>query len=176
MREGAFKKRFMAAPNVVVRCAIPQDAQKLAPNLRSADLLEIRQNTGFPPAVELIRPFAAPGTKKIYAIDHDGIVLGMFGVNQSRRFQKERVGVPWFLGTDHLMDRYWRRLVRESPRWIEVLMEDYDALENLVCAENTVHVAWIRRMGFTIVGDLPKYGKGQSRFLRFRMEKRQENI
>ena len=57
----------------------------------------------------------------------------------------------WYdiLGTD-LVKRHRRNLAREAPHYIRLMLKDHPRLINRVHAANTVAVAWLRRVGFTL--------------------------
>lgn len=59
------------------------------------------------------------------------------------------VGVPWMLGTPAVY-RNQRALQRYAPRYIAGLLHRYGHLMNIVHAENTVSIRWLKRLGFML--------------------------
>lgn len=150
-----------------VRHAKIQDVGALASNLRDADRREIEAFSSQPPLVEILRPFFSPG--EVYAIETDQ-VIALFGVGPSQ--QDQSVGVPWLLGTEAFPKCCLRDLSMQGPYWLKYLMRNYQALENHVYAANDVHVRWIKRLGFRVVGT-SYLGHRRERFLRFRLNQRE---
>lgn len=58
-------------------------------------------------------------------------------------------GIPWLLGTD-LVTRHRRVLARHARDYIPRMLDVYPRLVNHVHARNTVAVAWLRHLGFTL--------------------------
>lgn len=73
-----------------------------------------------------------------------GELVCIFGVGPH-----EGAGGPWMLGTP-LVKRHRRNLARLAPHYIRLMLRDYVRLVNWVHADNTVAIAWLRRMGFTL--------------------------
>lgn len=150
-----------------VRIAVLDDVDNLDTRLRSVDRTEIRKNSGLTGAQALRGAFASPGPKKIYSIDYAGRVLGMFGVRVTRVTPYDRIGAPWMVCSDELLEKYRRRFLKEYPIWIADLSEGYTLLENYVYAKNEGHIRWIRWAGFELVEYIEEYGIGKTPFWRF---------
>lgn len=73
----------------------------------------------------------------------------MFGVAES---VWPGVGVPWLLATRHLSPK---DLIREGPRFIELMHSKYRTLSNHVHAANERAVRWLAWAGFTIEPAIP---------------------
>ena len=71
----------------------------------------------------------------------------MFGV--SPHFE-EGIGFIWLLGTDEIKDISWQFL-RESREWLEKISSPYKMVCNMVHEENTVHIKWLKFLGFTFL-------------------------
>jgi len=149
----------------VVRRAVPQDALRLAPALRSEDVAEIRACTGREPALELLQPFCNPHAR-VFSVYFDGAPIAMFGVSPAR-WVRGKVGAPWLLASEELF-RFSFRLARESRRWVATLADGYELLENFAYAENSTHLRWLEWCGFRLVRREP-WGVSRLPFWRFQM-------
>jgi hypothetical protein len=58
-------------------------------------------------------------------------------------------GIPWLLGTE-LVPKHGRVLARYARAYIPEMLQVYPRLINHVHAKNTVAVAWLRRIGFSL--------------------------
>lgn len=135
-----------------VRQSIPSDAYIMAPNLRAADLLEC-EGHGIAP-VDALKAAYQFGTENLTGIGRDGTILGMCGI-----------GVPiakgvmsvWMLGTDQLFsDRKYRRYLHlRSGNCVDVWVDRYGSIGNVVHSENLVHIRWLEKLGFTLFKDNP---------------------
>ena len=115
------------------------DITDLAANLRQQDVAELRalEFTDMPHVVRhcvLLSDWC-------WAARVDGGLACIFGVSKN--------GEPWMLGTD-LVAKHRRNLAREAPHYIRLMLKDHPRLINRVHAANTVAVAWLRRVGFTL--------------------------
>ncbi len=102
----------------------------------------------------------------LYTVTVSGVPAAVFGVAQHP--EVAYAGIPWMLGSDRIL-RARRELLREAPKWITLLLSQYPVLVNLVHKENTVSLAWLRRMGFEFHEDI-ELPSGEL-FTRFVMEK-----
>lgn len=95
----------------------------------------------------------------------DGEVACIFGVAPFGG----GAGVPWMLGTD-LVTQNRRALARLAPAYISQMLGVFPHLLNVVHARNTVAVAWLKRVGFTLQPAQP-YGPHGEPFHRFEMRR-----
>jgi hypothetical protein len=142
-----------------VRAAELEDADELAPKLRKADLQEIQAATGLPPqqVLQVGVEYSAPACT---VIDSSGEVVGMFGVEPGA----PQTGVVWLLGSDALGTR---QFIRECRTWLRGLHATYPLLYNYIDKRNTLHIRWLRYMGFTFIAEHPQHGYEQRPFLEF---------
>lgn len=59
------------------------------------------------------------------------------------------LGVPWLIGTP-AVTRNRRALMRLAPAYIRHMLQTYPRLVNGVHADNSVSIAWLRHLGFTV--------------------------
>lgn len=150
-------------PAAYIRPSVPADVPIVASNMRAADVAEL-QAAGEQPDKALLHGLLM--SKPCLTIcKADGTSVAMCGVTP----QMEDVGVAWLLGTNELVeDRATRRwLLREGKAQVAKVMRTYRVLWNCVDARNTVHIRWIRWMGFTFIAEHPNYGAEGRLFLEF---------
>ena len=127
---------------VRVRPAQTTDAVELAPRLREADLREIQAGSNRTPQAALESALSI--STQAYAIECNGRVEALFGVADTNDPQ---LGAVWLLGSDNLKAfRY--TFLRHSKTWLNKLFADYRLLGNWVDARNTVHIEWLKWLGF----------------------------
>jgi hypothetical protein len=68
-------------------------------------------------------------------------------------------GLPWLIGTP-LIDRHRGAFMRRSPAYIARMLAVFPQLINVVDTRNTRAIAWLRRMGFTILPAQPTGAAG----------------
>jgi len=136
-----------------VRPAIPPDCVEIARNLREADLMEIVAGGHSDPLRCLMDCFER--TERPMTGVWNGTPICLFGVSRIRyRFFDDKgkwcprgIGAPWLLGTDEITDARWSFL-KESRVWLDQIKNDYDLLWNRVHSRNTVHIRWLKWLGF----------------------------
>lgn len=137
--------------HLIITAADLRDAQLLGPRLRQADRDEIDAVTGEPPEVVIhrgIRQSVEPLT-----LLRSGLPIAVFGVVD----HGWGCGTPWLLGTPEILD-HWREFARRSREVLADVRPSFATLSNWVDARNTVHVRWLRWLGFTIGAPQP-YGR-----------------
>lgn len=143
-----------AYKNCVVRVARLEDAFKLASHLRTEDLIEIRSaHKDRPPYKSLVDGIviSSPDCWTIEA--NNGDIIGIFGVARV----SETVGSVWLLGSGRIKS-IQREFLRHSRFWMDMIQEKYPLLGNVVYAENTIHIRWLKWLGFTFIRKIEKYG------------------
>ena len=142
----------------------PSDIPYIAENLRAADLAEVKASSKFTPLEVLLYSFLA-GKPCMTICKGDETPVAMWGVTP----ESDTVGRVWMLGTDELTkDKSLRlRFLREAKLHLNEILKSYAVLWNYVDARNTVHLRWIRWMGFTFVAKHPHYGEEQRPFFEF---------
>jgi hypothetical protein len=146
------------------------EAEWLATRLREGDRREVFASTGRPP--EEVLPLAFDIAAECYTIrgSNSDDPIGIFGVGNSGLHKGTgRVGIPWMLCTDALVNDHGVALLRVSRQWVRCLGRNYDALANYVYAENDVHVRWLQWCGFALRKLPVKYGPFDQPFYPFAM-------
>lgn len=148
-----------------VRPATPADADSLAPRLRQADLNEIAAATDESPVAVLRRGVEESGVCfAIVSPSDPSEVWGLFGSTPLPA--SPLVGSVWLLGSDQLT-RIAYRFLRQSKPWLDRLFGDRKLLCNVVDARNTVHVRWLRWLGFRFVSRRENFGRNGEAFIEF---------
>lgn len=139
------------------------DAEYLAPKLRERDLQEIHAVSGLEPLPALLLCVRVSEVL-CTIVGSDERPAGMFGVSPI----DEIAGAVWLLGTDELVKPPLRRqFLSEGLRYLDKLHTYRELLCNVVDERNTVHVRWIKWMGFTFIKRHEAYGFEQRPFLEF---------
>lgn len=152
-----------------VRPATAEDAHRLAPQLRKADLQEIDAASGSSPLLALLRGVVE--SSKVFAITSPSDpkdVFALFGVAPLKEAGTADIpiGAVWLLGSDKLTSVSYRFL-RESDKWLAELARGYRLLCNVVDARNTTHIRWLRWLGFRFVAHRPGFGRNGEAFIEF---------
>lgn len=146
-----------------IRRALVADAVTLAPRLREADRNECRAFLGIEP--EGVLPLNVNTAEKAWCfVGDNGEPVGMFGVSPVD--QHPYFGIVWMVTTPEITD-YRRELIRLAPIWLDRMHSLYPLLGNHVDARNTLHVRWLRRMGFSFLRTLPTFGVERRPFHEF---------
>lgn len=152
-----------SAPIGRVRFSVPEDVNRLLEiGLREADLMELKA-LGVTPRESLIRGYeiSAP----CLTVTVDGLPAAMFGVSPDPN--NPMAGFVWLLGTDDLM-KVSRQFLRESVKWLDLLGERFHVLANAVHQDNTIHIRWLRWIGFSFLGRRGQFIEfARSQFIEF---------
>lgn len=153
--------------NPYVRLALKADASALAPRLRQEDVEEISHGSGLAPEVAL--RFALQVSNIAYAVIWKGEVVALFGVSQDLDWNLGGgPGLPWMLASPEIR-RIRKSFLRECSTYVQSWLKAHGKLEGMVWAKNTVHIQWLRWLGFEMDPPIP-YGINNEPFQRFYME------
>lgn len=137
-----------------VRSYRPGDEYDLAPRLRAEDLREIELFSNGKDPVDVLREGAEQSVPSCTIIGNIGFVAGMFGAVP----QENGIARIWLLGSDELVQQpLSRQFLRECRKYLSAMETLYPALGNKIDARNTVHIKWLRWMGFTFIRQEPQY-------------------
>jgi len=143
-----------------IRLATEEDIAYIAPRMRQADKDEVWASGGYMPEEALRMSYRA--SEPCFAAVNGDEPVTMFGVAPLT----DNVGAIWLLGTDAITDKIPISFLRWSRRFLPFLMEPYDMVCNQVYAGNTVHIKWIRWLGFSFIRET-KFGPRNNRFYEF---------
>lgn len=137
--------------------ATPDHARALCPLLRPADRAEVHASVGLPP--ELVLPdMVGPGREAWAMFTSDHEIAGLFGVDPV--FNHPHIGVIWLLGSDQLQ-AHSVEFLRKSREWVDIYNQRYTLLLNRADARNTLHLRWLRWLGFTLIREAPWGAEGR---------------
>jgi len=148
---------------LTIRRAKVADAVSLAPRLRDADRAECFAAAGASP--ELLLPLQVEQGSYVWAAeDQEGIVQGLFGVDVVKA--NRHFGTIWMMTSDAVL-QHKRDLVRLAPKWLARMHRIRPLLGNRIDARNTLHVRWLRRLGFVFLKTIPDHGAERRPFHEF---------
>jgi hypothetical protein len=142
-----------------VRDAKLLDCLILGSNLRDADRWEIWHVARKSPVDAFMDGYRI--SDRPLVIEWKGQPVAMFGVSGN----KGSVGVPWMLGTDEIK-KIGKSLLKECRSYVEEMHREYPVLTNLVWSKNTVHIAWLKWLGFEF-GEAKPLGPDNELFIQF---------
>jgi scaffold protein Gp13 len=138
------------------------DEYDLAPRLRQADLQEIQAASGRDPVI-VLREGAERSVPSCTIMGNTGYVAGMFGVVPEGDF-----GRIWMVGSEELTKApLSRQFLRECRDFVNVMERPYLAIGNYIDERNTVHIRWLRWLGFIFIHRHENYGFEKRTFLEF---------
>jgi hypothetical protein len=147
---------------IKVRSSIRQDIPWLAQTMRPEDRDEVYAGSKDTPHKALIKGFTY-STECFTVACPEGKPLAMFGYVAA---PQDNVSYVWMLGSTELLKHRWSFL-RQSREWVDYLQSKAPILTNLVDRRNTVHIAWLKWLGFKFVRVLPEYGHLKLPFVEF---------
>lgn len=130
--------------NLIVRPATVDDCAELALTMRQADRTELALGGSRGPYDALMRGFVMSEAPNAVEAP-DGSVVALGGVVRLT----PGMGSPWMLGADALEDIKWPFL-RECKARLMELHSAYPSLYNEVWEGNTLHIRWLKWLGFTV--------------------------
>lgn len=142
----------------------PGDAAKLAPNLREADVQEIKSASGLTPLEALTAAYEISSPCYTVVVeDEDQTIVAMFGTVATGR---PDTGVVWLLAAPLLL-QHSKEFIKQSDVWLTQLHQKYPILWNFVDKRNKTHIGWLKLIGVNFVGEDPEHGIDRLPFLEF---------
>lgn len=138
-----------------LRPATGADVLALSGSMRAADVREV-EATGSDPLTALSDGLRV-SDEPIVATYQDDRPICMAGV--SADLHDPSIGYIWMLGSDELATRPMTFL-RGARALVEHWNRQYPILTNVVDARNTLHIKWLRWMGFTFIARTPHGPEG----------------
>lgn len=146
---------FRPSTDLEVRPAIAADVPHLALRLRHEDMAEIVAASGETPAVALGRGWLE--SEPCWTVLYKGEPSAMFGVCPTADVEWARFGRVWFLGSDKA-DLWSLSMHKFTTAWLRELCKGFDILGNVVDERQTVHLRWLKRVGFRQIRRYPQWG------------------
>ena len=141
---------------------VVEDVDFIAPRLRKADYNECLASTGQQPLGVLLNSLNL-GDISLTLRAPNGDRVGLCGVVPSAL---KEAGVVWMVATDDI-HQHQTTFLRNSKRALQNLSKDYLVLFNCVDARNSVHIKWLKWMGFTFINKHENYGAEKRLFYEF---------
>lgn len=143
-----------------VREYVPSDADEIAQQMRQADRDEVAAHSGSTPYDAVTRGMSLSEIRCTIVRAWGHKPVGVFGVTED--------GTIWCLGTDDLTRKpLVYQFMKECRRYVDLLHASYPLLHNVIDARNTVHIKWLRWMGFQFIRRIPHFGVENKPFLEF---------
>ena len=143
-----------------LRVATEQDCIYLSENLRKEDYQEIKEVSGLPPLASLIIGLRISDVPLVIC-DENNKPVAMLGVVPQGLF-----GVIWMVGTEELK-KISLSFIKNCKGVCDVLQKNYQLLCNFVDARNTLHINWLKWMGFTFINKHQQHGVERRLFYEF---------
>lgn len=140
----------------VLRAATPADAFRIAPLLREKDKLEIDVLSGTSPSAALLASLEQPGEVLFAETAGDHRPILICGVAPTHPKAAAAAAI-WMLGTP-LIEQYALASVRDARRSIERWHDTYPLLWNRALEANTLHLRWLKLLGFSFIRRVPVRG------------------
>jgi hypothetical protein len=138
--------------NYYMTPAVEADAYTFADKLREDDKAEIHAASGWHPVDALL--FGIRGSNKVTSVwTEQGEPICIFGVSDHPG--DTSVGIPWMLGTPLIKDFFVPFLRDGKSTLLPIITGGYETLCNYADSRNTVHLRWLKWMGFSIDRDNP---------------------
>ena len=128
-----------------IKLATEEDVRWMAPRLRQAHKDEVMASGGRTAEEALKESFEA-SEPCFAAINSQAEPVALFGTCPLT----DNVGAIWLLGTNSIDDEPISFL-RWSKKFLPFVLEPYDLVCNFVDARNTVHIKWLRWLGFSFL-------------------------
>jgi hypothetical protein len=131
----------------------------LAANMREADVIEC-EAAGHSPKRALEGALRCSYWSLTAINDNPQAMLGVGSLNMITG-----EGIPWMLGTEVIYDNP-RLIVQWAPRVIGLMLNTFDALENLCSSDNSRALSFLKHVGFEVSPEEQEIGGVN--FVRFR--------
>lgn len=143
----------------VVRDTTVKDCAELSVTMREEDKQEVWHASGSSASEALLKGFSI--SRLCWTLEWNGKVVAIFGVSG----KKGETGIPWMLASNDLV-RIRKTFLRECRSYLNKMQEHHPVLANLAWTKNTVHIQWLKWLGFEFQEPQP-YGPNGELFTAF---------
>ena len=147
---------------VEVRPATQADALQVARELRVEDVIELRALFGQDADLTLVLQRHVMEADLAFTVTKNDCPVAIFGTKQIM----PNVSSIGLLSSPAIKDIKYT-LCRHSRHWVDQLHHNNDLLLNVVHCDNTVHIQWLRWLGFTFVNKMKEMGANGEDFYEF---------
>ena len=147
---------------ITARLSIVPDCHLIAPRMREADKIEVKANG--------LNPFNALFLGYVHSsicytvVDEHNTPHAMFGCCELP--DSLNIASIWLLGTDDIF-KHRVRFLKESKKYLNIISKSYDMTFNYVHVDNTLHIRWLKWLGFTFLREVSKHGVNGENFYEF---------
>lgn len=115
--------------------------------LRKADIEELRVSSGKQPwdALKSAVLHSTEWTEVGY-VEETGEIIALFGLASANG-----IGIPWMVASPNIK-KYNKILMRYSKKVIGEMNDQFTLLTNFVDSRNSLHIRWLKHMGFKFSG------------------------
>lgn len=146
---------------MLYRDATPDDIWTVGSKMREADRRELKAASGKGP-YEMLAIGLIHSEDCIALLTEDGKAFAMAGVCR----MPDVGGSVWMLATDDL-ERCKMRFLRNIRAGLDMWQRKYGLLHNYVDERNSVHINWLRWLGFTFIARHEHFGVELRPFIEF---------
>ena len=137
-----------------------EDVKELSKNLRKEDLDEIKANSNTNPSHALytgVRFSHLPLT----VMNEDRVVMIMGVIPQGKN-----LGMIWLLSSPEIKN-ISIAFLRNCKGVLDLYHKSFPVLYNYIDARNTVHLNWLKWLGFNFIKEHEKFGYEKRKFIEF---------
>lgn len=134
-----------------IRKSILDDVACLARNLRQADIDELAA-LNLTPKQSLTQGYRCSDACYSMCMD-DGSIVAMFGTFTIPELREENIATIWLLGSNKMND-IKIYFLRQSKKWLAKLISNYTMVCNAADSRNTLHINWLKWLGFKFTDDI----------------------
>lgn len=134
-----------------LRVATQEDCHYLSTRLRKEDYQEIKAMTGMSALNSLLIGLSSSDVPMVIC-NKDNKPIAMLGV-----VPQGQLGLIWMVGSNDLK-KISLSFIRNCKEVCVVMKSKYKLLYNFVDARNTLHINWLKWMGFTFINKHNQYG------------------
>lgn len=146
-----------------IRIADLGDAEDLALCLRQDDLAELKAASAFPTTLEALKHCVMTSDCCYVARETEGDkIICLFGFNK----HSEHYGSIWLLGSE-LLRKHRKEFIKSCKVWLGIFHNVTPAIGNAVYSKNTLHIAWLKKLGFRFIAKHENAGKQKETFYEF---------
>lgn len=146
-----------------IRPVTNEDVRAVVRNLREADRAEVRALTGAPP--ELVVPACVDASRAVWTIaGYGGEPAGLWGLQDVQ--DHPEVGWVWMILTP-TVERHPYLFLEKCRENLPLLHSFHPIVTNHVDERNTVHLRWLRWMGFSFLRRIERWGAEGRPFIEF---------
>lgn len=142
-----------------VRDTTVKDCAELAVTMREEDKREVWHASRSSPKDVLLKSVSS--SRLCWTVMWQGKVVAIFGVCGT----KNDTGIPWMLASDDLV-KIRKSFLRECKDYVNKMQEHHPLLANIAWTKNTVHIQWLKWLGFEFQEPFP-FGEDQELFTYF---------